>query len=90
MNKKILVPLGQYDRSEEMIPYIEKVARPGMKVVFLVRYPVDGFIWAKEEYGMKAALEGEEVGELLLLGREPRKREEASSSRVRSSARQRH
>jgi hypothetical protein len=24
MNKKILVPLGQLDRSEEMIPYIEK------------------------------------------------------------------
>ena len=32
MNKKILVPCGQYDRSEEMIPYIENVARPGMKV----------------------------------------------------------
>ena len=57
MNKKILVPLGQYDRSEEMIPYIENVARPGMKVVFLMRYPVDGFIRAKEEYGMRAALE---------------------------------
>ena len=57
MSKKILVPLGQYDRSEEMIPYIENVARPEMKVVFLVRYPVDGFVWAKEEYGMRAALE---------------------------------
>jgi hypothetical protein len=56
MNKNILVPLGRYDRSEEMIPYIEKIARPGMKVVFLVRYPVDGFVWAKEEYGMRAAL----------------------------------
>ena len=57
MNKKILVPLGQYDRSEEMIPYIEKVARPGMKVVFLVRYPVDGFRWQKVQYGMRAAME---------------------------------
>jgi hypothetical protein len=56
MNKKILVPLGRYDRSEEMIPYIENVAKPGMKVIFLVRYPVDGFVWAKEEYGMRAAL----------------------------------
>jgi hypothetical protein len=37
MSKKILVPLGQYDRSEEMVPYIENVARPGMKDVFLVR-----------------------------------------------------
>jgi hypothetical protein len=57
MNKKILVPLARNDRTEEMIPYIEKVARPGIKVVFLVRYPVDGFIWAKEEYGMRAALQ---------------------------------
>jgi hypothetical protein len=61
MNKKILVPLGQYDRGEEMIPYIEKVARPGMKVVFLVRYPVDGFLWGKEEYGMRAALEAKKL-----------------------------
>src|SRR5262245_12690647 len=61
MNQKILVPLGQYDRSEEMIPYIEKVARPGMKVVFLVRYPVDGFIWGKEECGMRAALEAKKL-----------------------------
>jgi hypothetical protein len=61
MNNKILVPLGHYDRTEEMIPYIEKVARPGMQVVFLVRYPVDGFIWAKEEYGMRAALKAKEL-----------------------------
>jgi hypothetical protein len=62
MNKKILVPLGQYDSSEEMIPYIEKVARLGMKVVFLVRYPVDGVVWGKEEYGMRAALKAKELG----------------------------
>ena len=61
MNKKILVPLTQNDRAEEMIPYIEKVARPGMNVVFLVRYPVDGFVWAKEEYGMRAALRATEM-----------------------------
>jgi hypothetical protein len=61
MNKKILVPLAQNDRAEEMIPYVEKVARPGMEVVFLVRYPVDGFIWAKEEFGMKAALEAKKL-----------------------------
>jgi hypothetical protein len=61
MNKKILVPLGQYDRAEEMIPYIENVAQPGMKVVFLVRYPVEGFIWAKEEYGVRAALKAKEL-----------------------------
>ena len=61
MNKKILVPLGQYDRGEEMIPYIEKVARPGMKVVFLVRYLVYGIRFHKEEYGMRAALEAKNL-----------------------------
>src|SRR5512145_3173241 len=61
MNNKILVPLGRNDRTEEMIPYIEKVARPGMNVVFLVRYPVDGFIWTKEEDGMRAALQAREL-----------------------------
>ena len=61
MNKKILVPLGQYHESDEMVPYIEKVARPGMKVVFLVRYPVDGLIWGKQEYGIRAALKAKEL-----------------------------
>ena len=90
MNKKILVPLGQYDRSEEMIPYIENVARPGMKVVFLVRYPVDGVIRAKRGVWYEGRYGGKKAGELLLLGGEPRKREEASSSGMRGSARQRH
>jgi hypothetical protein len=44
-----------------MIPYIENVARPAMKVVFLTRYPMDGFIWGKEKYGMRAALEAEKL-----------------------------
>jgi hypothetical protein len=61
MNKKILVPLGQNDEAEEMIPYVEKIARPGMEVVFLMRYPVDGFIWAKEEYGLRAASEAKQL-----------------------------
>jgi hypothetical protein len=57
MVKKILVPLGRYDRSEHIIPYIQKVARPGMKVIFLVSYPVGGMKSQREAYGMKAALE---------------------------------
>ena len=61
MSKKILVPLAQNERAEEMIPYVERVARPGMNVVFLVRYPADGFTWTKEEYGMRAALQAREL-----------------------------
>src|SRR6266542_3930406 len=61
MNKKILVLLAQNVRIEEMIPYVDRVARPGMTVVFLVRYPVGGFIWAKEEFGMKVVLEAKKL-----------------------------
>lgn len=57
MSKKILVPLAQNDRAEEIIPYIEKVARPGMKVVFMMPYPVEGFRWPREEFGNKAVQE---------------------------------
>lgn len=32
-----------------------------MKVIFLVRYPVGGFIWTKEEFGMRAALEAKKL-----------------------------
>src|SRR5262249_49612775 len=61
MSKKILVSLGQYDRTEEMIPYIEKVARRGMQVVFLMRYPMNGIGLRKEEYGIRAALEAKNL-----------------------------
>jgi len=54
MNKQILVPMKRNDRAEDFIPYVEKVARPGMKVVFMVPYPVDGFRWSTEEFGRKA------------------------------------
>ena len=40
MNKhqdgKILIPLRHYDGIELFIPYIEKVARPGSKIIFLI------------------------------------------------------
>jgi hypothetical protein len=61
MDKKILVPVGRDERGEEMIPYVEKVGQPGMKVLFLVRYLVDGIRWQKEKYGMSAALEAREM-----------------------------
>jgi hypothetical protein len=62
MSKKILVSLGQNDRTAEMIPYIEKVARPGMKVVFLMRYPLGGIKWPTKEPDTETA---SEVNELL-------------------------
>jgi hypothetical protein len=43
MTEKILVPLKRDDNIEDIIPYVEKVAQPGMRLVFLVHCPVDGF-----------------------------------------------
>jgi hypothetical protein len=63
MDKKILVPLGKYDRPEDMIPYIENVAQPGMKVAFLFRYPVDGFVGSKTDGGVPKPSETRELVE---------------------------
>jgi hypothetical protein len=37
MKDQILVPLERRDQIEQVMPYIEKIARPGMDVVFLIR-----------------------------------------------------
>lgn len=58
MKKLILVPLKRSDRAEDLLPYVEEVARPGMKAVFMVPYPVDGFRWSREQFGRKAIEEG--------------------------------
>jgi hypothetical protein len=61
MKKQILVPLQRNDRLEDLLPYVEKVARSGMKVVFMVPYPVDGFRWSHEEIGRRAIEEGKHL-----------------------------
>ena len=38
MAPRILVALKSEDRLSQMIPYIEKIAQPGMRVVFLIRF----------------------------------------------------
>ena len=38
MARQILVALKSEDRLSQMIPYIEKIAQPGMRVVFLIRF----------------------------------------------------
>jgi hypothetical protein len=61
MTKKILVPMAQRDEIEEMIPYIEKVAQAGMKVVFLMRYPARGIKWPTKEPDTETASELQEL-----------------------------
>ena len=52
MPAKILVPLKRFDRIEEIVPYIEKLAEPGVSVVFLVHHPVNGFKWLQAYCGI--------------------------------------
>jgi hypothetical protein len=49
MAEKILVPLKRRDRIEALIPYIERIVQPGMKILFLVPFPVDSFEWWRED-----------------------------------------
>jgi hypothetical protein len=58
MSKEILVNFKSYDRVEDILPCLERVAQPGTKVTFLVRYPVDGIISIRsnEVFGRAAAL----------------------------------
>lgn len=63
MSKQILVPLKLHDEVDEVLPYVERVAQPGMKVVFLRRYPGTSLgsmlpLFAKMEGGMPERLAG--------------------------------
>ena len=61
MREQILAPMKRNDRADDFIPFIEKVARPGMKVVFMMPYPVDGLRWSGEEFGRKAIETGKRL-----------------------------
>jgi hypothetical protein len=68
MQGKILVAMQGRDRPEEIIPYLENLARPGMRVIFLLRYPVKLWSylrdhWVDTESARKAQLAGQELAE---------------------------
>ena len=41
MAGEILVPFNSHLRAKDIISVIEEAAKPGMRVIFLIRYPVD-------------------------------------------------
>lgn len=43
MNHQVLVPIKRCDNIEEVLPYLEHIARPDMKIVFLVHFGVNRF-----------------------------------------------
>jgi hypothetical protein len=42
---QILVPLRKGDRIEDVLPYLEQIARPGYRVTLLIHYSVEGLEW---------------------------------------------
>ncbi len=49
MSGQILVPLKKDEPIEEIIPYLEEITRPGIRVVFLIHFPADGFTWLRDQ-----------------------------------------
>jgi hypothetical protein len=50
MAGQILVPVNSHLRIKDVIPVIEQAAKTGMRVVFLVRYPVDRGAWLRDHW----------------------------------------
>jgi hypothetical protein len=43
MNRQVLVPLKGHDNIEEILPYLEDIARPDMTIIFLVHFGANRF-----------------------------------------------
>jgi hypothetical protein len=50
MEGQILVPFNSHNRLSDIISVIEKAAKPGMKIVFLVRYPTNIWEWLRDHW----------------------------------------
>jgi hypothetical protein len=50
MANQILVPFNSRLRIEDTTAVIEEAAKPGMRVVFLIRYPVDPWGWFRDHW----------------------------------------
>jgi hypothetical protein len=66
MAGQILVPFNSHLRVKDIVSVIEQAAKPGMRVTFLVRYPVDPWLWFRDhwvttESSRNAMLAGAEV-----------------------------
>jgi hypothetical protein len=42
---QILVPLRKGDGIADVLPYLEQIAQPGWRVIFLIHYAVEGLDW---------------------------------------------
>lgn len=50
MAGQILIPFNSHRRIKETLSVVEETAKPGMRVVFLVRYPVGPWAWFRDHW----------------------------------------
>ena len=60
---QILVPLRRNDRIEDVVPYLEQIARPGCKVTLLVHYSVENLDWFQSKLAASVIEEQKLVAE---------------------------
>jgi hypothetical protein len=80
MAREILVALQSEDRLSQMIPYIERIAQPGMKVVFLIRFSLQPAFKRSQQDPMELMSPGEHSAYLRAELKNPRLTEENTSS----------
>jgi hypothetical protein len=56
--EQILVAMKKRDRAQEIVPTLEKMAEPGMKVTFLFSYPVDAWAWLRDHWVVTESTRG--------------------------------
>jgi hypothetical protein len=50
MKKQILVVLRKWETPDQMMPYLGQVAEPGMRVVFMMPYPLEGWPYLRDDW----------------------------------------
>jgi hypothetical protein len=68
---QILVPLRRNDRIEDVVPYLEQIARPGCKVTLLIHYSVEGLDWLQSKSLPSVIKEQKLVDKNTFLALEP-------------------
>ena len=71
MTGQILVPLRRNDRIEDVLPYLEQIARPGCKVTLLIHYSVEGLDWLQSKSMSSVIKEQKLVDKNTFLALEP-------------------
>ena len=71
MTGQILVPLRRNDKIEDVVPYLEQIARPGSRVILLIHYSVEGLDWLQSKSTTSVIKDQKLVDKNTFLALEP-------------------